>query len=61
MSRTVFLMVHDRELAEDQCPSCRTTLAWRTVDDDVVFDQVDRTRAGSLARWLWQGRWDYQG
>ena len=53
--RLVFTTISDR------CPSCRTTLDWRTVDDDVVFDQVDRTRAGSLARWLWQGRWDYQG
>lgn len=42
------------------CPSCTTTLTWRTIDGDVVFDPVDRTRSAALARWLWQGRWDYQ-
>ena len=43
----------------DTCPSCTTAISWHTVGDDVVMDSVDRTRYDALAKWLWQGRWNY--
>lgn len=44
----------------DTCPRCTTTLTWRQVGNDVVFSSVQRTRSVLLARWLYEGRWDFQ-
>jgi hypothetical protein len=41
------------------CPGCVTTLTWRQLGRDVVFPSVTRDRAGLLARWFYEGRWNY--
>ena len=43
----------------DTCPRCTTTLTWRQVGNDVVFSSVQRTRSALLARWFYEGRWDF--
>ena len=43
----------------DRCPGCTTTMTWRSIDGDAVFDSVERGKSSALATWLWEGRWDY--
>ncbi|MFM6852117.1 MAG: hypothetical protein ACKOVB_23745 [Terrabacter sp.] len=41
------------------CPGCVTRLTWRQLGRDVAFASVTRDRAGLLARWFYEGRWNY--
>lgn len=43
----------------NKCPGCITTLTWRQLGEDVAFASVTRDRAGLLARWFYEGRWNF--
>jgi hypothetical protein len=42
-----------------KCPGCVTRLTWSEDGKDLVLSAVRRDTAPLVARWLWEGRWDY--